>query len=185
MHNPIHTLWKGVCVELHVNLSEKGIARRLWMPLKGLCANLSEKGLPCWLCALLKSYLETPLKKGLPRGLHACNLQVVVCKPSWKVMCMEVACKPLWKVSWKGFGLWEKRIWILQNQSECSKMLCTNHERSPKTGFIFPFSPRLTYHAGNWGQSPTVIRVHYIVLYNIILYLRSKHSNLKLLTTII
>ena len=78
-------------------------------------------------------------------------------QPLWKGSCLGILCKLLWKgactgIAWNSQGLcanplkwrlqanlfqkrhemdclWERRIWILHDQSECSKMLCTNHNQ--------------------------------------------------------
>ena len=125
---------------------------------------------PLWnWCCIRVAY--NPLKWGGAWGYVQCSLKRWMCTTCWKEGCLGTVYNwsergmhmTLWKgVAWvlytnpfernipytthvkntmKRDCLWEQRIWILLEQSECSKMLFTICKRSPKFKICFSDIP--------------------------------------------
>ena len=97
----------------------------MWV-VQGLNTILSERGIPL-------GFVQPPLKWRLHTTPLKCGLHGDCTKPPFGIY---------FKNARKKGCLWEERFWILLDQSEFSKMLCTNDKTSPKSVFsTFDESP--------------------------------------------
>ena len=104
----------------------------------GISCNPLWKGVSSKIC--VKGLHANYSEKELALGLHVSLVKGVA------------ACSPLSKVPWKMGCIWEKSIWILLDQSECSKMVYTTHEWSPKYVFFYVWRNNI----GDCGESPMI-----------------------------